>query len=103
MKVLNIGSNAFSGLTVDLNFPASLKTLDINAFKNYKGSSISVKQENSTFGSKDGVLYSNDFKELYYVPTKLEVNDFKLLDSVEVMLLQKIVISILFILVKIVI
>ncbi len=79
-----IGSNAFSGLTADLNFPASLKTLDINAFKNYKGSSVSVKQENNTFGSKDGVLYSNDFKELYYVPTKLEVNDFKLLDSVEV-------------------
>lgn len=79
-----IGNQAFTGCTFSLTLPASLESFSLEAFSGYEGKEINVDSKNKKYKSKDGILYSNDYKTLYLVPKSYQNKNFTLDDRVEI-------------------
>lgn len=83
-SVTFVGDNAFnycSGVKY-INIGAGLKSIDVWAFSCPNLERFEVSQENTAFASVDGVLYTNDFTELFTYPPKREGSEYTVPDGV---------------------
>ncbi len=79
-----IGNQAFSGCTFDLNLPSTLESFSLEAFSGYEGKEINVSSANEKYNSKDDIIYSHDYKTLYYCPKSYNKKNFVLDERVEI-------------------
>lgn len=77
-----IGKEAFNGCECSLSLPSTLISFSLKAFTGYKGTERTISENNPKFAIKDLILYSKDYKNLYYCAINKKEDNFILRDSV---------------------